>query len=142
MMKTIAAVLSLLLTLWAPLAIEAFTPSPSHRSVTFKPANKVSGLAPTHTKMTVLRMSEEKPTGGENAEASNKVAEAPTPGTYYDDEVDPTPNKPQISDSMRQRLMSEASTGLDADKKQTNVILYIMLGVAALVILGGEGIFY
>lgn len=38
--------------------------------------------------------------------------------------------------------MQEASTGLDADKKQTNVILYIMLGVAVLVILGGAGIFY
>jgi hypothetical protein len=43
---------------------------------------------------------------------------------------------------MRDRLMREASTGLDSDKKQTNVILYIILGVAVLVILGGAGIFY
>ena len=38
--------------------------------------------------------------------------------------------------------MREASTGLDADKAQTNVLLYIILGVAALVVLGGAGIFY
>lgn len=43
---------------------------------------------------------------------------------------------------MRNRLMREASTGLDSEKKQTNVILYIVFGVALLVILGGAGIFY
>ena len=43
---------------------------------------------------------------------------------------------------MKERLMREASTGLDADKKQTNVILYISIGVAILVILGGGGILY
>lgn len=48
----------------------------------------------------------------------------------------------QLSDNMRARLMAEASTGLDSDKKQTNVLLYIMAGVAALVLLGGGGIFY
>lgn len=52
------------------------------------------------------------------------------------------PEKPKISDAMRARLLAEASTGLDADKKQTNVILYIIIGVAALVLLGGQGIFY
>ena len=63
-------------------------------------------------------------------------------GTFYDDEVDSAPPKEGISDSMRERLMREASTGLDADTKNTNVILYIILGVAVLVVLGGAGIFY
>lgn len=56
--------------------------------------------------------------------------------------MDSAPKKEGISDSMRARLMREASTGLDADQKQTNVLLYIMLGVAVLVVVGGAGIFY
>ena len=56
-------------------------------------------------------------------------------------QVEPAP-KSGISDSMRERLMREASTGLDADQKQTNVLLYIMIGVAALVVVGGQGILY
>jgi len=43
---------------------------------------------------------------------------------------------------MRDRLMQEASTGLDSETKQNNVLLYIIVGVAGLVILGGAGIFY
>lgn len=43
---------------------------------------------------------------------------------------------------MRDRLMREASTGLDSEQKQTNVLLYIMAGVAVLVLLGGQGILY
>lgn len=43
---------------------------------------------------------------------------------------------------MRERLVREASTGLDPDRKQTNVLLYIMAVVAILVILGGAGILY
>jgi len=38
--------------------------------------------------------------------------------------------------------MAEASTGLDADKKQPNVLLYIMGVVGVLVVLGGKGILY
>jgi hypothetical protein len=56
-------------------------------------------------------------------------------------QVEPA-KKEGISDSMRERLMREASTGLDSNKKQTNVLLYIIIGVAILVILGGQGIFY
>jgi len=63
-------------------------------------------------------------------------------GTFYDDEIDSAPVKDGISDSMKARLMREASTGLDSDKAQTNVILYIILGVSVLVLLGGAGIFY
>ena len=55
-------------------------------------------------------------------------------GTVYDDE---TPEyRDPLSDSMRARLMREASTGLDSEKKQTNVILYISIAVAVLVLLG------
>jgi len=52
------------------------------------------------------------------------------------------PRKDSLSDQMRARLMKEAGTGLDPDAKQSNVLLYIMLAVAALVILGGQGILY
>ena len=61
-------------------------------------------------------------------------------GTVYDDE---TPEyRDPLSDNMRQRLMKEASTGLDSNQKQTNVILYISIAVAVLVLLGGQGILY
>ena len=56
-------------------------------------------------------------------------------------QVEPA-QKEGISDSMKQRLLREASTGLDSDQKQTNVILYIVAAVALLVIIGGQGIFY
>ena len=62
--------------------------------------------------------------------------------TFYDDEVDSTPSKPVISNSMRERLIAEASAGLDADSKQPNVLLYIMGAVVILVALGGQGIFF
>ena len=61
-------------------------------------------------------------------------------GTVYDDE---TPEyRDPLSDNMRARLMKEASTGLDSNQKQTNVILYISIAVAVLVLLGGQGILY
>lgn len=43
---------------------------------------------------------------------------------------------------MKDRLAREASSGLDPDAKQTNVLLYIIGAVAVLVILGGQGILY
>jgi hypothetical protein len=43
---------------------------------------------------------------------------------------------------MKARLLAEASTGLDENRAQPNVILYIILTVAVLVVLGGAGIFY
>jgi len=49
---------------------------------------------------------------------------------------------PAISNAMREKLIREASTGLDSDQKQSNVLLYIILGVAVLVILGGQGILF
>merc|ERR1719253_1371291 len=61
-------------------------------------------------------------------------------GTVYDDEM-PEYRDP-LSDSMRTRLMREASAGLDSEKKQSNVILYISVAVAVLVLLGGQGILF
>merc|ERR1711935_646207 len=63
-------------------------------------------------------------------------------GTFYDDEIDTAPIKSGISDSMKARLMAEAATGLDSDKPQTNVILYISIVVIALVALAGGGILF
>jgi len=68
------------------------------------------------------------------------VAEKPKSKDLYDDEV--APAKDPLSSQMRNRLLREASTGLDSDKKQVNVILYISIGVALLVLIGGQGIFF
>jgi hypothetical protein len=43
---------------------------------------------------------------------------------------------------MRARLTAEASTGLDSEKPQTNVILYIGIVVVILVALAGGGILF
>tara|TARA_B110001450_G_C17409650_1_gene395220 strand:+ start:134 stop:466 length:333 start_codon:yes stop_codon:yes gene_type:complete len=56
--------------------------------------------------------------------------------------VDTAPIKQGISDSMKAKLMAEASTGLDSEKPQTNVILYISVVVVILVALAGGGILY
>jgi len=61
-------------------------------------------------------------------------------GTVYDDEVEAP--RETLSPAMRDRLMREASTGLDSDKGQTNVILYISIAVVLLVALGGQGILF
>jgi hypothetical protein len=95
--------------------------SPSQRAQVVKPSSQTF----------VLRMSEEE-----------KPQATLSDGTLYDDELDLTPQKPLLSDSMKARLIAEASAGLDADKKQTNVLLYIMGVVAVLVLLGGQGILF
>jgi hypothetical protein len=57
--------------------------------------------------------------------------------------VDPIPkSKVGISDSMKERLLREASSGLDSEQKQTNVLLYIIGAVAVLVLLGGKDILF
>ena len=63
-------------------------------------------------------------------------------GTVYDDEPMLEPIRDPLSDSMRERLRREASTGLDSNKSQTNVILYISVAVALLVLVGGQGILF
>ncbi|KAL7486812.1 hypothetical protein ACHAW6_012413 [Cyclotella cf. meneghiniana] len=61
-------------------------------------------------------------------------------GTVYDDESEVP--KENLSSAMKERLMREASTGLDSNKSQTNVILYISAAIALLVLLGGQGILF
>lgn len=63
-------------------------------------------------------------------------------GTVYDDEPMLEPPRDPLSSAMKERLMREAGTGLDSNKSQTNVILYISAAVAILVLLGGQGILY
>ena len=63
-------------------------------------------------------------------------------GTVYDDEPMLEAPRENLSSSMKERLRREASTGLDSNKGQTNVILYISVAVALLVIAGGQGILY
>jgi hypothetical protein len=120
----------------------------SSRSNIIYPARHVQGAHFHHRKSPListrhastspspLKMSSD---GSSNEESKALIS---PDGTFYDDEVDSAPKKEGISDSMRERLMREASTGLDADKKNTNVLLYIILGVAVLVVIGGAGVFY
>lgn len=115
-----AAILSVLI-IYSIAMIDAFTVSSSRVSSATN--------SQTHFK-TLLQMSEEKPS--ESAASKD--------GTLYDDEV--AEYKPAISNSMREKLLAEASTGLDSEKKQTNVILYISVAVAILVALGGSGTLY
>jgi len=61
---------------------------------------------------------------------------------FYDDEIDTEPVKEGISDSMKARLTAEASSGLDSEKSQTNVILYISVIVVGLIALAGGGILF
>mmetsp|Transcript_16815 Transcript_16815/g.34664 ORF Transcript_16815/g.34664 Transcript_16815/m.34664 type:complete len:130 (+) Transcript_16815:107-496(+) len=82
----------------------------------------------------ILKMSE-----GDQEDVQSKIS---ADGTFYDDEIDTAPIKSGLSDSMKAKLMAEASTGLDSEKPQTNVILYISVVVAVLVALGGSGILY
>mmetsp|Transcript_3835 Transcript_3835/g.6324 ORF Transcript_3835/g.6324 Transcript_3835/m.6324 type:complete len:171 (+) Transcript_3835:78-590(+) len=63
-------------------------------------------------------------------------------GTVYDDEPMLEPIRDPLSDSMRERLRREASTGLDSNSSQTNVILYISVAVVLLVLAGGQGILF
>lgn len=62
-------------------------------------------------------------------------------GTIYDDEILQPPRE-NVSSAMKERLRREASTGLDSNQGQTNVILYISVAVALLVLAGGQGILY
>lgn len=100
--------------------------SPLQRAQVVKAASPPSAF--------ILKMSEPDAEGEPSAVKSN------TDGALYDDDV--PENKPVLSDSMRARLMAEASSGLDSEKKQTNIILYIIVAVAALVVVGGQGIFF
>jgi|AntRauTorckE5430_2_1112549.scaffolds.fasta_scaffold00276_14 hypothetical protein len=73
-------------------------------------------------------------------DADDEVKAAAKTGDLYDDEVQEY--KDPLSDGMRQKLMREASSGLDSEKPQTNVILYISIAVVVLAGLAGQGIFF
>lgn len=76
------------------------------------------------------------------SEEEKEVPVVSADGTFYDDQMDSAPVKEGLSESMRERLIREASTGLDSEAKQPNVVLYISIAVVVLVLLGGQGILY
>lgn len=63
-------------------------------------------------------------------------------GTVYDDEPMLEPERDPLSLDMKERLIREASTGLDSEKPQTNVIAIIGVVVAILVAVGGKDILF
>ena len=62
--------------------------------------------------------------------------------TVYDDEPMLEPERDPLSNTMKERLIREASTGLDSEKPQTNVIAIIGVVVAILVAVGGKDILF
>ena len=74
------------------------------------------------------------------AEPEVKPVAVAASGDLYDDQVEEY--KDPLSDGMRARLMREASTGLDSEEKQPNVILYISVVVGILVLLAGQDILF
>lgn len=135
-------------------AVQAFTIQPAVtptrvRSVNLFMANDAQAEAEALREKARLLKEEAAALSGTTVEkmeakAVEEKAAAPAPpstgGDLYDDEV--AEYRDPLSDNMRARLMKEASTGLDSDKPQTNVILYISIVVAILVALGGSGILY
>jgi len=105
-----------------------------------KNAALVHHTAKTLSKVWNLKQKQEKFHGLHMSEEPKEETSAAGDGTVYDDEVEEY--KVNLNENMRAKLMREASTGLDPDAKQTNVILYISLAVVALVALGGQGIFF
>ncbi|KAL3774881.1 hypothetical protein ACHAW5_007299 [Stephanodiscus triporus] len=120
----------------------AFAPSEPPTSVNSKWSAKTS----TYTPMKRVGFATPPPSFNRN-HCSNGVCMSSDPksdsdGTVYDDEPILEPPRDPLSNSMKERLAREASIGLDSDKSQTNVILYISVVVALLVALGGQGILY
>ncbi|KAL3802843.1 hypothetical protein HJC23_007620 [Cyclotella cryptica] len=61
-------------------------------------------------------------------------------GTVYNDKTEVL--KENLLSAMKERLICVASTGLDSNKSQTNVILYYSVAVALLFLIGGQGILF
>jgi len=102
----------------------------------FVPTARHSRIIPSHFAVATSRT----PVVRHMSNLNEDEAKVQKDGSLYDDEV--APRKEPISDQMRARLAREASSGLDPDSKQTNVLLYIMLAITALVILGGKDILF
>ncbi len=99
------------------------------------------GLASAPRKF-ITKMMSTDPTTEEVQKLREEVTASAGDGTVYDDEPMLEPIRDNVSNSMKERLMREASVGLDSEKSQTNVILYVSVAVAILVALGGQGILY
>jgi len=110
----------------------------SASAFTMQPGRSVEGVqsraASKKMIASILKMAD-----GDREDVQSKIS---SDGTFYDDELDSAPIKSGISDSMKARLMKEAATGLDSEKPQTNVILYISVIVIVLVGLAGSGILF
>ena len=113
---------SFLITLFALVTLSTAFVTPVQRAQVVKAASPAF----------ILRMAEEE----------TPPPAASADGTFYDDELESFTVKPAISNSMRDRLIAEASSGLDSESKQSNVLLYIIGAVAILVALAGQGIFF
>jgi len=114
-------------------SVDAFTTQPG-RTIEGARSQSQSKAASQRMLASILKMAD-----GEQEDAASKIS---SDGTFYDDEIDTAPIKSGISDSMRAKLMNEASSGLDSEKPQTNTILYISVVVVALVALAGGGILF
>jgi len=113
------------------------TPGRFIQGARYQPKSSSKGISSSNLVLaSILR----KMSASDDDEAAKSKISAD--GTFYDDEVNTEPIKDGLSDSMKARLMAEASTGLDSDKKQNNTILYIGVVVAILVALAGSGILY
>jgi len=109
-------------------SVDAFTTQPGR---TMEGARSTKAVASKRMLESILKMAD--------GEQDNKIS---ADGTFYDDEVNTEPIKAGISEGMKAKLMKEASSGLDSEAKQTNVILYIGVVVVALVALAGGGILF
>ncbi|KAL7470611.1 hypothetical protein ACHAXS_010860 [Conticribra weissflogii] len=119
-------------------------PSYGHSSSTFQ---KMSSDDSAESEATKLREQAAKLRKEAAAAAGVSVEELTaslknSDGTVYDDEPMLEAPRDNVSNAMKERLMREASTGLDSNQSQTNVLLYISVGVALLVLIGGQGILF
>jgi len=105
-----------------PESIQAFSP------VSNSPISIISRVPHQMTTLTQLNMAD-----GEEGEPKKK--------DLYDDEIEVL-REPQLSETMRERLLRESQVGLDSESKQTNVILYVSIAIALLIGLGGKGILF
>jgi hypothetical protein len=133
------AVTAAVVTAFAPSSEPQWSTKKSTSTIRYAPMKRV-GLASAPRKFS-NKMSTD-PTTEDVQKLREEVTASAGDGTVYDDEPMLEPIRENVSNSMKERLMREASVGLDSEKSQTNVILYVSVAVAILVALGGQGILY
>jgi hypothetical protein len=133
------AVTAAVVTAFAPSSEPQWSTKKSTSTIRYAPMKRV-GLASAPRKFS-NKMSTD-PTTEDVQKLREEVAASAGDGTVYDDEPMLEPIRDNVSNSMKERLVREASVGLDSEKSQTNVILYVSVAVAILVALGGQGILY